>query len=67
MPILLDKEKMYSNYAGLPFRQKYKLTIHIFMVDHRSKSLTECGPTEYPTPEPCFPCVLHFSYTKLKN
>ena len=24
------------------------------MVEHRSISLPECGPTEYPAPEPCF-------------
>ena len=52
--ILLDKEKVQLYYVGLPFRQKWKYTIHIFMVDHRSTSLPECKPTKYPAPEPCF-------------
>ena len=41
--ILLDKEKVQLYYVGLPFRQKCKLFIHIFIVDHRSTSLPECG------------------------
>ena len=28
------------------------------MVDRRSTSLPECGPTEYPAPEPCFTYVV---------
>ena len=39
--VLLDKEKVDLYYVGLPFRQKWKLTIHIIMVDHRSTSLPE--------------------------
>ena len=27
------------------------------MVDHRSKDLPECGPTEYPATEPCYVCT----------
>ena len=23
------------------------------MIDHKSTSIPECGPTEYPVPEPC--------------
>ena len=52
--ILLDKEKVNLYYMGLPFRLKWKYTIHIFMVNHRSTSLPECGPTEFPPNEPCF-------------
>jgi len=37
--ILLDKEKVHP---------------YIFMVDHRSTSPPECGPPEYPAPEPCY-------------
>ena len=33
------------------YQQKWRLTIHIFMVIHRSKSGPECRPTEYPAPE----------------
>ena len=52
--ILLGKEKVHVYYVDLPFRSKWKLTIHIFIVDHRSTSLPESGPTEYSTPERCW-------------
>ena len=35
----MDKEKVYLYYVGLPFQYKWKLSIHIFMVDHRSARL----------------------------
>ena len=51
--MLVDKEKVQLYYVGLPFRQKWKQTIHIFLVGHRSTGLPECGPTESSAPEPC--------------
>ena len=47
-------------YAGCPFRYKWKLTIHNFMVDHRITSLPEYEPIKYPVPEP--PCSDFFVY-----
>ena len=52
--ILLDKEKVYLYYVGLPFCWKWKLTIHIFMDNHISTNLPEWWPTKYPSSEPCF-------------
>ena len=46
--ILLDKENVHLYYAGHSLRYKWILTIHVFMVDHRSTSLPECRPTEKP-------------------
>ena len=51
--MLLEKGKVHLDYVGLPFRWKWKLIIHIFMVDRRSTGLPECGPTKYPASEPC--------------
>ena len=42
--------KYYNLNVIYSYRLKY---IYIFMVDHRSTSLPECGPTEHKAPEPC--------------
>ena len=34
------------------------------MVDHRSTSLPECGPTEYPAPDTCFSENTYRSFIK---
>ena len=52
--VLLDRERVQLWCVGLPFRWKWKWTIHIFVVDHRSAGLPECGPTESSAPETCF-------------
>ena len=39
--------------------------MHIFMVDHRSTSLPEYGPTDYLAPEPCFPN--YFDYIEINK
>ena len=52
--ILSDKETVHLYYEGFPFWLKWKLTIHIFMVAHRSTSFPECVPTEYLALEPCY-------------
>ena len=50
---------------GLPFLYKWKLPIHIFIVDHRNTSRPECEPREYPAPNlvhsvsHCLPNIRH--------
>ena len=55
---------MYSFYSigqgksslvlcGPPVSVEMEVNYHIFMVDHRSTCLPECGPVEYLAPEPC--------------
>ena len=44
--------------CGPPISEyKWKLTIYIFMVDHRNTSLPESQPTEYPASKPCLMCI----------
>ena len=49
------------------FVRKWKQTIHIFMVGHRSTGLPECGPTESSAPEPCFYNIYNNSYIYLHS